>query len=189
MDPFTDLLFNTLLAFTILFFIAVMFMNPAAKTGNVELKAEYLITVNWPDNDPNDIDTWVEDPNGSVVWFNNREAGLVHLDRDDRGLINDTLDINGRRIQNPLNQEVVTIRGVVPGEYIVNLHYYASDTHQPVEISVKLAKVNPTLEVLYYATEVLQHKGEERTALRFNLAPDGTVTQINRLFKRLVLLG
>ena len=123
-DPFTDLLFNALLGFTYLFLIAVIFMNPDAKNGIIEAKAEYIIALNWPDNDPNDIDLWVEDPAGNIIWFKNREAGLMHLDRDDRGSVNDLVKFNERQLSNPLNQELMTIRGIVPGEYVVNLHYY-----------------------------------------------------------------
>lgn len=188
-DPFTDLLFNALLGFTFLFLVAIMFMNPIAKKGIIDPKAEYIITVTWPDNNPDDIDAWVEDPNGDLVWFRNREAGLIHLDRDDRGLVNDTLEINGRIIQNPLNQEVVTIRGVVPGEYVVNVHYYASETGQPVSVTVRVDKVNPSLEVIYYDTLTLDHKGEEKTALRFRINADGRVSDINRIPKSLVVVG
>ena len=188
-DPFTDLLFNALLGFTFLFLVAIMFMNPVAKKGIIDPKAEYIITITWPDNNPDDIDTWVEDPNGNLVWFRNREAGLIHLDRDDRGLANDTLSINGREIQNPLNQEVITIRGVVPGEYIVNLHYYASETSQPVRATVKVAKVNPALEIVYYGDLVLQKKGDEATAVRFNVDKNGTVNRINHIPKRIVTVG
>ncbi|NNL99717.1 MAG: hypothetical protein HKO62_03130 [Gammaproteobacteria bacterium] len=188
-DPFTDLLFNALLGFTFLFLVAIMFMNPVAKKGIIDPKAEYIITITWPDNNPDDIDTWVEDPNGNLVWFRNREAGLIHLDRDDRGLANDTLTINGREIQNPLNQEVITIRGVVPGEYIVNLHYYASETSQPVRATVKVAKVNPALEIVYYGDIVLQKKGDEATAVRFNVDKNGTVNQINHIPKSIVSVG
>ena len=49
-DPFTDLLFNALLGFTYLFLIAIMFMNPVAKKGIIDPKAEYIITIGWPDN-------------------------------------------------------------------------------------------------------------------------------------------
>ena len=98
-DPFTDLLFNALLGFTYLFLIAIMFMNPVAKKGIVDPKAEYIITITWPDNNPDDIDTWIEDPNGNLIWFRNPEAGLVHLDRDDRGTANDTININGKEIE------------------------------------------------------------------------------------------
>ena len=186
-DPFTDLLFNALLGFTYLFLIAIMFMNPVAKKGIIDPKAEYIITIGWPDNNPDDIDTWVEDPNGNVIWFRNREAGLIHLDRDDRGIVNDTIVINGTEIQNPLNQEVVTIRGLVPGEYVVNLHYYATETNKPVSATVKVAKVNPALEIVYYGDTVLDEKGDEKTAVRFVIDKSGRVDQIGHIFKSLVI--
>lgn len=188
-DPVTDLLFNALLGFTYLFVVAVMYMNPVAKKGIIDPKAEYIITVTWPDNNENDIDTWIEDPAGSVVWFRNPQAGLVHLDRDDRGMLNDTLTINGEVITNPLNQEVTTIRGVVTGEYVVNIHYYSTVDSKPVPVTVRLDKVNPQLEVIYYETITLEYEGEERTALRFNIGADGRIGEINKLPKSLVMEG
>ena len=162
-------------------------MNPVAKKGIIDPKAEYIITIGWPDNNPDDIDTWVEDPNGNVIWFRNREAGLIHLDRDDRGIVNDTIVINGTEIQNPLNQEMVTIRGIVPGEYVVNLHYYATETNKPVSATVKVAKVNPALEIVYYGDTVLDEKGDEKTAVRFVIDKSGRVDQIRHIFKSLVI--
>jgi hypothetical protein len=188
-DPFTDLLFNALLGFTFLFLVAIMFMNPEAKSGIIDPKAEYILTITWEDNSPDDIDTWVEDPEGQILWFRTPEAGLLHLDRDDRGLVNDTITIAGEEVQNPLNQEVVTLRGVVKGEYIVNLHYYASETGTPVDVNVRLVKVNPKLEVIYYGTVNLEKRGDEKTAVRFKIGRDGDVYGINFLPKSLVELG
>ena len=188
-DPFTDLLFNALLGFTFLFLIAIMFMNPVAKKGIIDPKAEYIITITWADNNPDDVDTWVEDPSGNLIWFRNREAGLVHLDRDDRGTINDTLNINGEEIQNPLNQEVITVRGVVPGEYVVNVHYYATETGQPLPVTVKVAKVNPALEIVYYGQTILEKKGDEKTAVRFVIDKSGKVQGISHINKSLVVFG
>lgn len=188
-EPFTDLLFNALLGFTFLFLVAIMFMNPEAKSGIIDPKAEYIITVTWEDNSPDDIDTWVEDPDGRVIWFRNSEAGLLHLDRDDRGLINDTIEINGKQMENPLNQEVVTIRGVVKGEYVVNLHYYSSQTDKPVDVNVRLVKVNPSLEVVYYDTVKMEKQGVEKTVLRFNIDRDGGISKLNFIPKKLVSLG
>ena len=108
-DPFTDLLFNVLLAFTLLMFLAIIFMNPIPKTGVINPKAEYIITVSWEDNSPDDIDTYVQSPNGDLVWFRGTEAGFVHLDRDDRGLLNDTILVNGEEIQNPLKKSAFII--------------------------------------------------------------------------------
>ena len=185
-DPFTDLLFNALLGFTYLFLIAIMFMNPVAKKGITDPKAEYIIAVTWPDSNPDDVDTWVEDPNGNVVWFRNREAGLIHLDRDDRGVVNDRISINGQEILNPLNQELVTVRGIVPGEYVVNLHYYATETGQPVSATVKVYKVNPALEIVYNGETLLDEKGDEKTAVRFVLDASGRIKQASHIFKSIV---
>ena len=187
-DPFTDLLFNSLLAFTFLFLITIMFLNPPARTGIIDPKAEFIITTKWQDLSPDDIDTWVEDPKGEIVWFRNTEAGLMHLDRDDRGISNDMMLVDNKELINPLNQEVVTIRGFVPGEYVVNLHYYASRTGDPVPVTVRVVKVNPKLEVVYYGTVTLARTGAETTAVRFSVTPDGAVEGISTVQKSIVLV-
>jgi hypothetical protein len=186
LDPFSDLLFNTLLAVVMLFAVAMMVMNPKAKTGVIDAKAEFIITVTWPDLNPNDLDTWVQDPGGNLVWFRAREGGMMHLDRDDRGLSNDTITINGQQVINPLNQEVVTIRGFAPGEYTVNLHYYETKNGEPVSAKVSVVKVNPRAVVVYYGEVLLQRKGDEVTAVRFSVDRDGQVTGVNTLAKTLV---
>ena len=186
-DPFYDMLFNMLIAFVFCFIVALLAMNPKAlKAGDIPSKAEFIINVSWPDMDPNDIDTWVQDPGGNLVWFRAREAGLMHLDRDDRGLQGDVIVVNGKQVVNPLNQEVVTIRGIQAGEFTVNVHYYESKNGQPVEVTVSIIKVNPRAEVVYYGQVPLPKKGDEATAARFTVLPDGTVTNVNTLPKTLV---
>jgi hypothetical protein len=186
-DPFYDMLFNMLIAFVFCFIVALLAMNPRAlKAGDIPAKAEYIIAVSWPDMNPDDLDTWVQDPAGNLVWFRAREGGLMHLDRDDRGLTNDAIVVNGREIVNPLNQEVVTIRGIAPGEYTVNVHYYDSKDGKPVEATVSIVKVNPRAEVVYYGTVQLARKGDEATAARFTVLPDGSITNLNTLPKSLV---
>jgi hypothetical protein len=187
-DIFTDLLFNILIGVMILFVIALVYVSPEKTAGKINIDAQYLITVTWPDGNPDDIDSWVQEPNGEVLWFRNKNVGLLHLDRDDRGMKGDTIEVSGQFIENPLNQEVTTIRGIAPGEYVVNVHYYETETRQPVEVSVRVARVNPVFEIVYYGKLTLTQKGEEKTAVRFTLAADGAVTNINRLPKSLVSL-
>ena len=186
-DPFYDMLFNLLIAFVFCFIVALLAMNPkAVKAGDIPAKAEFIITLSWPDWNPNDIDAWVQGPTGELVWFRSREAALMHLDRDDRGLSNDTIEVNGKKIVNPLNQEVVTIRGLAPGEYVVNANYYESIDLRPVEVTVAVVKVNPRAEVVYYGQQTLGRKGDEVTMVRFTVLPDGGVSAVNTLAKRLV---
>jgi hypothetical protein len=194
-DPFYDMLFNMLIAFVFCFIVALLAMNPTkSKAGDVPAKAEYIITLSWPDLDPNDIDTWVRNPAGEVVWFRNREAGLMYLDRDDRGESNSSIIVNGRRVVSPFRQEVVTIRGIVPGEYVVNAHYYESkevDTSnprsgQPVDVTLSVVKVNPRAEVVFNGQHRLAKRGDEATLVRFSVRADGSVGSLNTLPAKLV---
>jgi hypothetical protein len=186
---FTDLLFNALLGFVVMFMLAFLLINPIAKTGAVDTKAEFLITLSWPDGRREDVDMYVEDPGGNLVWFRAREAGLMHLDRDDLGRSNDVIRVAGREIVNPLNQEVVSIRGIQPGEYVVNLHLYrAGPVPQAVPATIKVEKLNPKVEIVFYGEVVLTRPAEERTAVRFSLRADGSVRDVNQLPKALVPL-
>ena len=179
-DPFYDMLFNMLIAFVFCFVVALLAFNPKArKSGDIPAKAEFMVTVSWPDNNPNDIDTWVQEPSGKVLWFRQRDAGLLHLDRDDRGAKNATVLVNGREFSSPIRQEIVTLRGVLPGEYVVNAHYYDSKDQMPVDVSVTVVKVNPQAEIVFNGTQQIPAKGDERTLVRFTLDDTGQVTDLN----------
>jgi hypothetical protein len=168
-EIFSALLFNSLKAITFMFFISFAMINKPADSGKVDLKAEMLITVTWPDFNPDDVDTYVEDPAGNIVWYNQLEAGLMNLDRDDRGLFKNTILVNGKEIVNPLNQEIVSIRGLLDGEYVVNIVHYIANGTAPLPVQVKVEKLNPTVKVIFYATLMLKGTGDEQTAVRFTL--------------------
>ncbi len=188
-DPFTDLLFNTLLGFSLLFFISILFMNPIAKLGNVNYKAEYIITVTWPDDQPDDIDIWMSDPNQNILSYRARDVGWLQLDRDDQGDLNDTIEVNGVKMVYPINQEVVSIRGIVSGEYILNLQYYKSVTQTPVTATVKIEKVNPSLKLVYVDKVTLKAEDDELTVLRFTLDTAGEIIDISHLDKKFTNYG
>ncbi|MES3009149.1 MAG: hypothetical protein V4738_00060 [Pseudomonadota bacterium] len=186
-DPFYDMLFNMLIAFVFCFIIAMLAFNPKArKSGDIPAKAEYIVTVTWPDNNPNDVDAWLQDPAENLLWFRQRDIGLMHLDRDDRGASNNSVVVNGRAISNPIRQEMATLRGIVAGEYIVNAHYYDSKDGKPVDVTVTVVKVNPRADIVYYGTVQIPAKGEERTLVRFTLDGQGEVVNINTLPKTIV---
>lgn len=185
---FTDLLFNALLGFVVMFVLAFLLINPVARTGAVDPKAEFLITLTWPDGRPEDVDLYVEDPVANLVWFRQREAGLMHLDPDDLGQRNDLIEVAGRRIVNPLNQEVVSIPGIVPGEFVVNIHLYREHDGSAIPATVKVEKLNPRVELVFYGAVMLLAQGDERTAVRFAVGTDGRVRDVNQLAKRIVPL-
>ena len=177
-DPFTDLLFNILLGFTFLFFITMLFINPITKLGNVNMKAEYIITVDWKDSLPDDIDIWVKDPNGEIVSYLKKDAGWLHLDRDDRGVVNDKIIIDGKEVIYPINREVVTLRGIIPGEYVVNLYLYDHKSSSPVEAKIIIEKVNPSLRLVFVGDVVLKNEDTELTITKFRLDSEGNFKSI-----------
>ena len=185
-EPFTVMLFKGLQVVAFLFFLAYLAMNLEAKQGNITSKAEMLVTVSWPDNHPDDIDTYVEDPQGNIVWYHVMEAGLMNLERDDRGDYKNMIVVNGKTIRNPIRQEIVTMRGLITGEYVVNINHYLATTSDPVPVSVKVEKLNPKVEVVFYDRLILDHTGDEKTALRFTIDEDGKVTGINTRPKSLI---
>jgi hypothetical protein len=187
-DPFSVMLFKALQVVTFLFFIALLVMNPDANKGKVDAKAEFLITMSWPDGHPDDLDLYVEDPGGNIVWYHQREAGFMVLDRDDRGGANNTLTVNGKKIASLIRQETVSIRAIVAGEYTVNVNHYLATTGRPVQVTIKVEKINPTLEVVFYDTLTVDHAGQENTAVRFNVADGGNVTDVNHRTKSLIQL-
>ena len=168
-EIFSALLFNSLKAITFMFFISFAMINKPADSGKVDPKAEMLITVTWPDSNPDDVDTYVEDPAGNVVWYNQREAGLMHMDRDDRGMFKDVILYNGKEVTSPLNQEIVSFRGLEDGEYVVNVVHYIANGTATLPVKVKVEKLNPSVKVIYYQTLELQGTGDEQTAARFTL--------------------
>lgn len=188
-DPFSDLLFNSLLGISLLFFIAIIFINPSKKQGEVEVKAYFVITVTWKDYSPDDIDVWVEDPLGKKLWFRQREVGLLHLDRDDRGMDDDKIEVDNEMVENPLNQEIVTIRGVYPGRYTVNLHYYKSKSQEPVEAEVRIFKLRPDYKVILDDKIILESKGVEKTVVNFTLGLDGRLKKMDKRPRRLVVFS
>ena len=186
-DAFTDVLFNVLLGFAFLFVVAIVLAQEPEEEGKVDAKAEVLITVRWPDRHPDDVDVIVEGPGGELLWYNNRDAGLMHLDRDDRGRLADRVVLDGETVSNPLNQETVTLRALQPGEYVVNLLHFKSNYEESLPVTVKVEKLNPKVELVYYGTRHLTGAGDEQTALRFTISADEEVIGTNELPKALLI--
>ena len=181
---FLDLLFNTLLCFAALFSLAFILINPSKKNKNVDAKAEFIITVIWPSEMDDDVDTYVEDPEGNLIAFNRREQGLMHLDRDDTGIAFDTISTDFGLVEYKENREMVTIRGYLPGEYVVNVHMYTKREDKETPVTIILEKINP-YKVITGRNVVLKLRGDEKTAFRFTVDDEGKVIQTNQLEKGL----
>jgi len=186
-----DLLFNLLVGFVFLFIVAFLLINPPTKKEEAPKKAEYLIVIEWDTNSSDDIDLWVMDPNRTTVSFTRKEGGLLNLEKDDLGIANDTwITPQGERVVIPINREVVTMRGIVPGRYQIAAHVYSyRNVSQMVDgkrvynedsrtITATLIKINPYGEQ-YRIQKTYTQRGQQITLFNFELDENGRIIAVD----------
>ena len=184
---FTDMLFNILVGFAFLFIVAFLLIKPEAKKEDFERKAEFVVVMEWDHDQPDDIDLYVQDPTNSTVHFRLPITNFMYLDKDDLGYANDIVkNVNGEITKVNINREVVTIRGIIPGEYIINAHYYsqrqweadgrlntsAKPEGKTLTVKIELHRVNP-YKIWWMGEKTFTRRGQEETFVRFILDPDG----------------
>ena len=184
---FLDLLFNCLLGFVFLFTLAFLLIQDEKNKAQIKSKAEYVINVTWPNNYKSDVDTWLKDPLGNVLWYRQKDIGLMHLDRDDLGHDNDVISMaDGSTMICPINQEISTIRGFIPGEWILNIHLYQQKHAEKIPVIVELSKLNPSVKIILSKKFILEQNWQETTVLRFTMTGAGEILDTNDLFVSLI---
>lgn len=181
----SDLLFNMLLAFVAMFVLAFSLASQQndPKDTNAKISGQYMIELTWNDESDDDVDLWVEGP-GGLVFYRQRETGNMYLDRDDLGRANEVVQTAMGPVEIKNNKEIVIIRNLVPGEYIVNLFAYTIRSQPPISANVVLTRLSPW-NVITGKSVVLNGNGDEKTVFRFTVGADGSVKNINDLQKRL----
>ncbi len=180
-----DILFTCLLGIMIIAFLAIMMMAEQSKTGDIPAHAEFMITLEWDPNSSNDIDLWLKLPNGQKIFFRNKSQSGVFLDRDDLGTKNDGFYMeNGDFKVININREVITIRGIFPGTYTVNVHAFSlgfKDAAKTEKVKVTLTKINP-FAIGAMKELVLDQIGQELTAFSFTVNDKGWIEDVNSYF-------
>ena len=173
-----DIVFRDLIMLTLSGFVTVAVLllphigESRAKTAaeTADPPGNVMIEARWPDQLDTDVDLWVQAPGDVPVGYSNKGGAVFNLLRDDLG---QQLDLSG------LNYESSYARGIVPGEYTVNVHLYrnrAGVALVPVTVvvSTKARSADPSRQVLMTKLE-LDHEGQERTVFRFKLDENGQV--------------
>lgn len=179
---FIDMLFNIIIVFVLLFFMAIMLMNPISKKNEIEAKADLLVVMTWPDNSPHDIDLWIKPPKGRAIGFTNRDSSYLFLDRDDLGASNNYTIVDEKKILISTRREVLAFRGKAPGRYVVNVQFFlpkGNDGKQiysydgtPVTVNVEFVQINPVYKILSKKEIILTAVKEEKTAFSFIIRDD-----------------
>ena len=177
---YIDLLINLLTGTVFLFILTTLLIAPITKQSEgIKKNADYIITMEWPENVDCDVDMWVRDPQNNIVSFKLTEYGLMYYERDDMGQRRSIFDVDGKKtIIDPDNKEYVTLRGTFPGEYVVNVHLYSCKAaneqkglaiNYPVNIPVvvELMKINPSIVSVKKVVLTMTYVWQEQTAFRF----------------------
>jgi len=176
-----DLYATMLGVITYLFIVAVVQVHPAAKPG-VALKAEYLVQLTWPSGARDDLDLHLLMPDDRQLNFREHEVGWCVLDHDDIGTNGVYVDFATGQTRALEHREVATVRALVPGRYVANVHVYrraegtdSATLQLPYPARVTLTRLNPRVEELAAVDVPLERTGEQKTAFAFTVAEDGAV--------------
>lgn len=189
---YIDFLSNFLFGVLVLFIVSVQLLSVKKEDPGLKRQAEFIITAEWDKNIDCDVDLWVRDGQGNVVSYLTREVGAMVLERDDKGIRDDVFKYaDGTVVNNPDNKEIVTIRGVVPGEYTINVHLFScasniSETalvqRGPVSLdtNVKIIRLNPEYVDVLSRTIHFSQIWEEHTAAIITVDAQGKIVNIDK---------
>ncbi|TPI86429.1 hypothetical protein [Mesorhizobium sp. B2-8-9] len=179
-----DVLMNTVIGFVCIIGVMALMITMKAKAeqeGAIP-PGNLIVHAVWPSGDT-DIDLWVNGPGEPVpVGYSNKGGLLWNLLRDDLGIQPDATDIN---------YEDAATRGVIGGEYTINVHCYRCPTlPQKVDLEASINTGEPgkaSLKVLATTHVTLVSAGQEATGMNFILREDGTIepNSLNQVFRPL----
>lgn len=188
---YIDLLINLLTGTVVLFILTTLLIAPITqKNEGIKKNADYIVSMEWPENIDCDIDMWVRDPQNNIVSYKMPESGLMYYERDDMGQRRSIFDVAGRQtVIDPDNKEYVTFRGTFPGEYVINVHVYSCkdpsgekglpiNTTVNVPVDVELTKINPDLVTVRKVRVTMTQVWQEKTAIRFVVNEDKNVVRL-----------
>ncbi len=202
LDPFHDheeaggTLFRDVLGLALMGFLAVIvlllpYINPRGKEAEATMSppGNVIVEITWAPELNADVDLWIQAPNDLPVGYSNKGAVFFNLLRDDLGHYMDPTMIN---------HEVAYTRGIIPGEYVINVHAYRGDYDTPPPMKVRCivsvkkdGEEGPLVAPVLGTTAQLDYVGQEITVFRFKLDEAGHIQpgSVSSLYKPLRTQG
>jgi hypothetical protein len=169
---FRDVVMLALAGFVVLVIMLLPHLNPpgARTADDMAPPGNVIVETRWPDEIDADVDLWVQAPGDVPVGYSNKGGAVFNLLRDDLG---SRVDVTG------LNYETSYSRGVLPGEYTVNLHLYRNPSKSyPIPVTVVTSvkrSADQAARQLLASKVLLVREGEETTVYRFRLSEAGAL--------------
>ena len=165
---FRDVILLALVGFVAMVIMLLPHITVAKKESEqTKVPGNVIVEMHWPSNQAVDVDLWVKAPGEFPVGFWNQGGEIFNLLRDDLGFVGDATDEN---------YEITYSRGILQGEYIVNVHMYGPlppGVTVPVNVVVSVRKKYDDANQLLKTDIKLTRQNQEETAFRFKLTGDG----------------
>ena len=165
---FRDVILLALVGFVAMVIMLLPHITVAKKESEqTKVPGNVIVEMHWPSNQAVDVDLWVKAPGEFPVGFWNQGGEIFNLLRDDLGIVGDATDEN---------YEITYSRGILQGEYIVNVHMYGPlppGVTVPVNVVVSVRKKYDDTNQLLKTDIELTRQNQEETAFRFKLTGDG----------------
>ena len=158
-----------------LFILAFLLINPPTKKADIPAKAEIMVVLDWEDDSKDDLDLWIKGDNMPLpLSFQLKNATLWHLDRDDLGVSTDVVQVAGETMILRYNREVATMRGLMQGDFHINVHVYSKKDDGPTKFSITVIDINPYKEI--YKLEAMAEGFSDIIKFpAFTVGPDGEI--------------
>lgn len=189
---FVDVLFVLLAGFVVVYILAIVFIKKEETEAGIKPKAEYVVVLSWDEKSSDDVDIWLWTPGDRFVSFRDKEVSAFHLARDDLGTGKDTIFVNNKRVVVHVNEEILTFRAVVPGEYVLSAHLYSSKKQGQnnrtfsetsvvvnVPVTVALYRINPTYTLKFRRKVTFTHVRQEITIASFIMDDNGDLHDVD----------
>ncbi len=176
---FLDVILGAFGLFLVLLVITLIWINdPTDPANETKIPGSLAIELFWPDKIPVDIDMWVRAPEATPVGYSRKSGTIFNLLRDDLGTLGDIA---------PANVEHVFSRGITPGDYVVNAHFYKDNRADKGPILLTLIvtlKHDGSNPIKVHTNKIpIDRQNIEMTLVRFTIKKDGSFDydSINRV--------
>jgi uncharacterized protein YfaP (DUF2135 family) len=152
------------------FFCFFIILDDSKTKGNDTNVSRFLAEVTWSKDSRSDVDLWMKAPDGSLTFYKQKQNGSVSLDVDDRGMF--SVDV--------VRREVISVKSLVPGHYVVNVMLYSNaEVKSDLKVRATVTCLIP-FSVIAEKDFELNNTGQEMTVASFDVMPDGSVQNIDK---------
>ena len=188
-DPFSVMLFKGLQVVAFLFFIALLAMNPEAKSGKIDTKAEFIIThelARQPSRRHRPLCRGPASATSSGITCA-RPASWCSTATTAAGSTIPS-SVAGKRSRARSGRRPSASAASSPGEYTVNVNHYLATTGAAGAGRGEGREGQSRRRGRALRHLTLDRTGHERTAVRFRIADNGSVIDVNHREKSLIQL-